>query len=89
LDYRISKHAEEELIIRDIPRELLEQVMRAPQQIIRATETADIYQSKVQMREREYLLRVVVAHDVEPKLVITLYRTTKIDKYWSPDESNL
>ena len=29
-----------------------------------------------------YLLRVVVAGDEEPPLVITAYRTSKIEKYW-------
>ena len=29
-----------------------------------------------------YLLRVVVAGDEEPPLVITAYRTSKIEEYW-------
>lgn len=30
------------------------------------------------------LLRVVVARDIAPPLVVTVYRTSEIAKYWSP-----
>ena len=30
-----------------------------------------------------FLLRVIVDDTVEPAMVVTLYRTSKIDKYWS------
>ena len=31
---------------------------------------------------RIFLLRVIVADDVDPLLVVTVYRTSKIEKYW-------
>ncbi len=31
------------------------------------------------------LLRVVVASGKEPPVVITAYRTSKIEKYWRPE----
>src|SRR5207244_3976186 len=34
---------------------------------------------------RMYLLRVVVAVDKEPPVIVTVYRTSKIEKYWRPE----
>jgi hypothetical protein len=32
--------------------------------------------------EQEYLIRVFVDVDCDPAEVVTVYRTTKIEKYW-------
>jgi hypothetical protein len=32
-----------------------------------------------------YLLRAVVATEKEPPVVVTVYRTSKIEKYWRPE----
>jgi hypothetical protein len=32
-----------------------------------------------------YLLRVVVAEAEQPPVIITAYRTTKMEKYWSAE----
>jgi len=32
-----------------------------------------------------YLLRVVVDEDEQPPVIITAYRTSKIEKYWSAE----
>jgi DMSO/TMAO reductase YedYZ molybdopterin-dependent catalytic subunit len=32
-----------------------------------------------------YLLRAVVAADKDPPVLVTLYRTSKIEKYWRPE----
>ena len=32
-----------------------------------------------------YLLRVVVTEDEQPPVIITAYRTSKIEKYWSAE----
>ncbi|HWP92718.1 MAG TPA: hypothetical protein VNN20_11050 [Thermodesulfobacteriota bacterium] len=31
---------------------------------------------------RIFLLPVIVAEDIDPAVVVTVYRTSKIDKYW-------
>ena len=82
MDYKLSAHAEDELIIRDIPRALLDSTLQSPQQIIDQEASVKVYQSKVLIGTTTFLLRAVVAHDTDPPLVITVYRTTKIDRYW-------
>jgi hypothetical protein len=32
-----------------------------------------------------YLLRVVVAEEHTPPVIVTVYRTSKVEKYWSAE----
>ncbi len=44
----------------------------------------EIYQSRISFGAGTlYLVRVVVAEDRIPPVVVTAYRTSKIAKYWS------
>lgn len=84
MTFRLSPHAAEELHRRGIPRELVDQVLAAPQQIIEERGGRSAYQSQIEFPEgRVYLLRVIVQAHVEPAVVITAYRTSRIRKYWS------
>ncbi|HUJ72373.1 MAG TPA: hypothetical protein VLZ30_09015 [Verrucomicrobiae bacterium] len=40
------------------------------------------YQSLVDFAGKSYLLRLFVNETVDPAVVATLYRTSKIKKYW-------
>lgn len=42
------------------------------------------YQSKVEINQQPYLVRVMVNETVTPPKVVTVYRTSKINKYWKP-----
>jgi hypothetical protein len=45
-----------------------------------------IHQSRLPFEDgKMYLLRVVVAEDEQPPAIITAYRTSKIEKYWSAE----
>jgi hypothetical protein len=65
---------------RDISSDLVLEVLNDPQQIIPAKHERMAYQSKVTMSDGEYLLRLIVEPD---GTVVTLYLTSKIEKYWS------
>ena len=81
--FRISQHAREEIDRRGIPLALLESVVNHPQQVVLEEAGKKAYQSQVDFGQgRVYLLRVIVADDVDPMVVITAYRTSKIEKYW-------
>jgi hypothetical protein len=82
MNYTLSFHASNELVDRQIPLELLEEVLSNPQQIIPDQFETKIYQSVLEFPNgKEYLLRIVLA-EREPVNVITIYRTSKIKKYW-------
>lgn len=85
MNFRFSKHAESEVVLRQIPRELVEEVLRQPQQIVPERPPKKAYQSQVDFGGgRIFLLRVIVDDTIEPAMVVTLYRTKKINKYWKP-----
>lgn len=81
----LSDHAKEEAQRRNIAIELIESILQSPQQIISAYGERQIYQSKVEIASKLYLVRVII-EPADPLLVITVYRTSQIEKYWK-DES--
>ena len=83
--YRITDHAYEEAQRRGIPLDVLRSVMESPGQIIAAHTERKVYQSKVEMGGKLYVVRAIV-ENTDPPAVVTIYRTSKIEKYWS-DES--
>jgi hypothetical protein len=82
MDYKFSRHAQTEMERRKISVDLVEFVLDNPQQVISEKEGRKAYQSKIDVGGRAFLLRVIVVDDVEPAVVITVYKTSKIDKYW-------
>ena len=83
MNFRLSRHALEELERRGIPRDLLEQVLQNPRQILPERGGKKIYQSQVEFGGGKlFLLRAIVNDGVDPAVVITVYRTSKIEKYW-------
>jgi hypothetical protein len=59
-------------------------VLDAPEQVERVREGRMIFQSRVRCGEPRvlYLLRVFVDVDRDPAEVVTVYRASKIRKYW-------
>jgi hypothetical protein len=82
LNFELSKHALEELERRQIPRTTIERVLESPEQKLRVLEKITCYQSRVNFAGKQYLLRVMVNDAAEPSVVVTVYRTSKIRKYW-------
>jgi hypothetical protein len=83
MTFRYSNHAETELVMRRIPRALMDEVLRQPQQIVTERPPKKAYQSQVDVSGgRIMLLRAIVDDTVEPAVVVTVYRTGKISKYW-------
>ena len=81
--FKISHHAEEEIERRKIPLFLLKSVLEKPQQVITEKRDRKVYQSQLDFGEGKiFLLRAIIDDQVEPAVVITVYRTSKIEKYW-------
>ena len=76
-----SKHALEQMKVREIRLEIAQSVLAGPQQIITETDKK-IYQSIINFEDGEYLVRVIVNIEKDPNLVITVYKTSKIKKYY-------
>ncbi|ARV57547.1 hypothetical protein BZZ01_01890 [Nostocales cyanobacterium HT-58-2] len=74
-------HAQEELTERNIPLQVLELVLNQPEQIV-DEDNLKVYQGRFEAANRKtYLLRAYVNDQVNPIRVVTVYRTSKINKY--------
>lgn len=79
---RWSKHAKDEAERRGIPVRLVENVLASPEQVISGYGNTQVYQSRKEIGNKIYLIRVVVAETRNERIIITVYRATKISKYW-------
>jgi hypothetical protein len=70
---------------RGIPETIVHQVLNRPEQRISVHRGRDVLQSRFEMTAKQYLVRVFVDVDRNPAEVVTVYRTSKIDKYWRID----
>jgi hypothetical protein len=81
--YQLSRHAREEMANRMIAEDVMQAVASAPEQIAAGHGGRLVHQSRVEWDNgRTYLVRVVVAPDTVPPTVVTIYRTTKVERYW-------
>lgn len=86
MKFQLSRHAEWELARRQVPRALLESVLETPEQRLAQPDGKVVYQSRHAFGGgRMYLLRAVVSLERDPPVVVTVYRTSKIEKYWRPE----
>lgn len=84
MNYRFSQHAQEQMARRGIPVEMVKDVLAAPQQVADDPSGCKVCQSQVDFGTgNPYLLRVFVDETMDPAIVVTVYRTSKIAKYWS------
>lgn len=83
-EYILTDHALMEMRRRDIGEEEIKKVMTSPEQKVNVREGRCVYQSRLYFGKPPliYLVRVFVDVDREPKEVVTVYRTSKIEKYW-------
>jgi hypothetical protein len=81
-EFVFSRHAREEITRRDIPEEVVTNVLRNPEQTLALPNRRRVLQSRVALEDKMYLVRVIVAVQDEGQLVVTVYRTSKLGKYW-------
>lgn len=83
MNFNLTAHAETEMVHRKISKISLQELLSSPQQILPSQSGREVYQSKFRSESnREYLLRAVVDVSTRPPTVVTVYRTSKLHKYW-------
>ena len=82
--YRLTDHARLEMTRRQISEAEVESVLAAPEQTECVRAGRAVYQSRIEVGEpsKTYLIRVVVDVDRQPSEVVTVYRSSKVQKYW-------
>ena len=88
-NFRVTDHARLEIARRGISEEILARVITQPEQIVDSHSGRKAYQSRIEIGGKLYVVRAIV-EETDPMMVITAYRTSKIEKYWRQDhESDL
>ena len=84
LNFVFTDHALSEMARRQITEEDVKTVLAKPEQMEMVREGRAVYQSRLEMGDppKIYLLRVFVDIDRTPPYVVTVYRTSKVEKYW-------
>jgi Domain of unknown function (DUF4258) len=83
-DFIFTDHALSEMARRQITENDVKAVLAKLEQTEMVRKGRAVYQSRIKMGEppKTYLLRVFVDIDPRPSYVVTVYRTSKIEKYW-------
>ena len=84
LEFIFTDHALNEMARRQITENNVKSVLAKPEQTEMVREGRAVYQSRLEMGEppKTYLIRVFVDINPRPPYVVTVYRTSKIEKYW-------
>ena len=83
MSFRLTRHAQEEAARRQVPLAVVQGVLDHPEQVVPERQDRRAYQSRVDFGGKIYLVRVIVDESVQSVVVLTVYRTSKIEKYWS------
>ena len=83
MNFCLTTHSESEMVRRKIPQHLLEELMADPQQVVPGHGRRKVYQSLLEFGDnRTYLLRAIVDDQTSPPTIVTVYRTSRVRKYW-------
>lgn len=82
MDFVLTDHAREEAKRRQIPLAWIESTMARPEQVAPGTNRRKVFQSRIIVDGKMYLVRLVVEDSHQPPVIVTMYRISKIEKYW-------
>lgn len=80
----LTNHAQFEAKRRNVTEELIKSVVTNPQQKLSSKKERVIIQNRYydDIENKEMLLRVIGVESTEEFKVVTVYKTSKIEKYW-------
>jgi hypothetical protein len=84
-NYLITPHAAGEMRRGRIEENVVRRVLATPEQRYPVRSGRDVLQSKVVFADKVYPVRVFVDLDRSPAEVVTVYRTSRLAKYWRAD----
>jgi hypothetical protein len=90
VEYTLSEHAHSALSERGISLAALEAVLREPQQRFQGRSELWVYQSLEDGPDgRTYVLRLLVEERGPSRHVVTVYRSSKVSKYWRENADHI
>ena len=85
---QFRSHAKEQLKERNIPEDLVKDVIRHPGQVVESYKSRKVAQDIVEYKNEQFLIRVVYEEKRSMLEVITVYLTKKVKKYWEDKNEN-
>jgi Domain of unknown function (DUF4258) len=83
MKFHLTNHVLQKLEQRKIPIQYLETLLKNPQQILPDKNDRKIFQSQFLFENgKTYLLRAIVTDSTKPAIVLTVYKTNQIKRYW-------
>lgn len=84
----VTPHAAFEMRRRGVNTDVVQQVLSRPEQRLDVRPGRVVLQSRFTIGEpaRVYLIRVFVDMDRHPAEIVTVYRTSKVAKYWQEEK---
>ena len=79
-----SNHALRQIEARNISQEIILLIIQHPDKVLKQDSSTTIFTKLIDETEKRYLYRVFVNTAKKPQLIITAYKTSKIDKYGYP-----
>lgn len=82
-EYRLTDHVKEEMVRRQIDEAIVAKVLINPEQVDHVREGRMVFQLRLPVGKdsKIYLFRIFIDVDRKPPEVVTVYRTSKIEKY--------
>jgi len=81
MNFEFSKHALDQMIRRSIQKEQVKMTLEDPDSISIQDSGTKVYSKLISENSKSYLYRVFLNELKKPSLIITVYKTSKIDKY--------
>jgi len=78
----ISNHAKMQMKERNISDQVVRKAITSPDEIVNTDEGRTVYHLRIKEEGIDYLLRAVAEQTGGEWLIITVYKTSKIEKYW-------
>lgn len=83
MEYQISNYANRVMELRILPESLINKIIKHPQQVVEQGDMK-VHQSIIAIEgKKRFLYRIFVDTSIKPVRIITAYKTSKIDKYWT------
>ncbi len=76
----LSKHAKEQIASRGIAEEAVWKIL-SENKPYKVEEGLTIYHGLITENNKQYLIRIFVNENINPNLVVTVYKTSKTGKY--------
>lgn len=82
MKFVLTDHARAEMARRQIPQAWIDAVMASPEQVTPGLGNRKVFQSRMVADGKTYLVRLVIEDWHQPPVIVTAYRTSRIEKYW-------